>query len=221
MNEKRLKAIAYFLPIIKEIGGSDNEQLYIDLFEKMSNKDFDALMVKLRDGDLVLPVIAPNDGKNRLSVKKNFTLSKKLGFSFFQYLKFEGDKNIQDYITPNKFHVSRLPVRRAAQLLTKGISVPTDDRKIDLTTGQVTGDSKSSKLTMPEVQVLVGLGLEDSVVELMKYRGGDLGGLRAMDSIALSNGEVSQDTLEQYATGVTSTKTLKTYFTAMHIKNTL
>lgn len=211
--------------IIKQIDtiapGGFNKKLYEDLFAKMSNKEFEDFMFDLQKKKITLSIIMPNTEKSTLDIDRNIKIAKELGYDFFQRIKFTGNKDLPDYITPNKYLVFSLPIRRAAQLLSKKISIPSDDKTIDLTTGQVTGDSKGSKLTMPEIQVLTGMGLKHSIVELLRDRGGDLGAKNAMSTLLFKQGSVSQATLAQYATGVVSTKTLSTYLKAMHIANTL
>jgi len=218
MTEKRKKTQEFIIKYIDKIApGGENKKLYTDLFNSMSDKEFNRFMEKLSNG-MNLSVIAPNGSKIKLDVDRNIKIAKELGYDFFQRLNIWEHDGLPAIKTPNKYMVMSLPVRRMAQLLTKYISIPTDDKSIDLTTGQVTGKSKGSKLTMPELQILAGLGLKDSVVELMKYRGGDRGGMNALSKSLFINGTASQKVLEQYATGVVSKQTLKSYFNAMHIK---
>lgn len=145
-------------------------------------------------------------------------IADELGRPVFQNLKFTKEN---PFITPNKYLILNVPTRRASQILTKKISIPKDDKKIDLLTGQVTGESKASKLTLPELQILVGMGIKDSAIELMKDRGGDLGAKDAMSKLLIRQGSVSQKVLENYATGVVSTNTLKSMLHAMMIRNNL
>jgi hypothetical protein len=214
-EELILKYIDEFVP------GGANKKLYEDLFKSMNNKEFEEFMVKLRDNKITLSVIVPNGSDIKVSVENVIKTTKKLGYNFFQHLVVKNEKDLPPYKTPNKFLVVKLPIKRAAQLLSKKISIPKHNRSIDLTTGQVTGDSKASKLTAPEIQMLVGMGLSNSIKELMKYRGGDLGSLNAMNNLLYKQGHVNNDVLDQYSTGVVSTKTLDSYFKASHIKSTL
>jgi len=216
----RKKAEEFILKYIDMIApGGDNKKLYTDLFKSMSDKQFKDMMHNLERGKLTLSVIDPNTRKSKISIENNYKVAKKLGFDFYQRLVIRNKEGIEDYITPNKFLIMSLPIRRAAQLLTKKISIPSNDKRIDLTTGAVTGDSRGSKLTMPEVQILAGMGLNKSIVELMKYRGGDLGAKNAMSALLMKQGSVSQETLDKYSTGVKSTQTLSAYMNAMHLKN--
>lgn len=208
--------------ISKIVTGKENVQLYQDLFKNMNDQQFDQFMQDLRDNKKTLSVIIPNnDNRFKVDVENNIKIAKELGFDFFQHLKVGKTQDIPAYTTPNKYLVLKLPVRRAAQLLTKKISIPKDNTKIDVLTGQVSNGSASAKITNPELQVLLGIGLKDSIKELTKTRGGDLGESAAMDGMLVKHGSVTQEQLEQYSTEVGSKKTLRAYFNGMHIKNTL
>jgi hypothetical protein len=71
------------------------------------------------------------------------------------------------------------------------------------------------------VQVLSALGLNESVKELIKFRGGDNKGFYAYNAMMARHGVVSLKTIAPYSSGVESTKSLKAILTAMHIKSTL
>ena len=221
-NPKRKQVEDFILKYIKRIvTGKENYELYEMLFKSMNDKEFHTFMEKLRDKKATLSVIIPNGSNIKVDVKSNFKLAKELGFEFFQHIRVGATADVPAYTTPNKYMVLKFPVKRAAQLLTKKISIPEDNSKVDTLTGQVTNGSKGSKLTNPELQILLGLGLKKSILELMKHRGGDLGSNNAMNNILFNYGSVNQDELEQYSTKVESTKTLKAYLQAMHIKSTL
>jgi len=219
-NRKEVEA--YIVKYIDKLApGGANKKLYLDLFKNMNNKEFDKFMTNLRDKKITLSIIVPNESNIKIDVERNFKIGKELGYEFFQRLVVKGQPGLPDYKTPQKFLVYKLPLRRAAQLLTKKISIPDDDKSIDLTTGQVTGKSKGTKITYPELQILAGMGMSVTIKELLKYRGGDLGSMNAMNTILYKEGQVSGQQLDQYSTGVVSTKTLKSYWLASHIKSTL
>ena len=219
MTPKRKAAQEYILKYIDKIApGGQNKKLYADLFSNMTDKDFDKLMVGLRDEKITLSVIAPHDDSVKISVKNNFNVAKEIGYDFFQRLELVDPDTGTKHLTPTRFLVYRLPVRRTAQLLTKGISIPKNTRKIDMLSGQVTGESRASKITMPETQMLAAMGLTHTLMELHKYRGGDLGAKNAVANILYKQGRVDAATLNEYSTGVVSSKTLNTYFLGAHIK---
>lgn len=219
-NRKKTEALALKY-IAKITNDKTNVENYTALFSRMSDIEFDDFMVKLRDNKITLSIIAPIDACSGITVENNFKIAKELGFEFFQHLNFSASDSLPAFRTPNKAIVYILNIKRAAQTVAKKISIPEDSTVIDVMTGQVTGSSRASKLTMPELQILIGLGLNDSIVELMKSRGGDLGEANAMNQLLIRDGKVSQSVLRGYATGVESTDTLRSYLNAMHIKTTL
>ena len=223
MTGNRKKTEEFILKYIgKIVTGNENINLYKELFSNMSDKEFHLFMEDIRDRKTTLSIIIPNGNKNiKVNVENNFKIAKELGFDFFQRLKISGSKELPDYITPNKFLIFKLPIKRASQLLSKKVSIPEDDRSIDILTGQVTGKSRASKITLPELQLLIGMGMKDSVRELVKVRGGDIGANNAANAMLYKQGQASQRDIEQFSTGVISTKSLKAYFNSMHIRNTL
>lgn len=205
-----------------DVGSSkDNTKYYRDLFSRFNDKQFDDFMCKLRDNKITLSMIIPNGGEVKVDVENNFRIARKFNYEFVDHIKFKDVPEIGDYITPVKYLTMILPIRRAAQTLSKKISIPESDNKIDMLSGQVTGKSKSSKLTLPEIQILAGMGLKSSIRELVKLRGGDLGGKNAMNTMLMKTGEASQADIEPYTTGVKSVEVLKNYFKAIHIASTL
>jgi hypothetical protein len=125
------------------------------------------------------------------------------------------------YLTPNKYLVIDLPIRRAAQLLIKKISIPKHSKVIDHLTGQPTGESKGAKVSYPELAILSAMGLDKSLLELLKYRGGDSKGNAVLTQMLSSLGTANLDTLKNYASGVQSTHTLHTFLTCAHLKNNI
>jgi len=87
--------------------------------------------------------------------------------------------------------------------------------------GQVSGSSLSSKISYPELQLMISMGLDKSIKELLKHRGGDEGSMRAIKQGLLKYGRVDGKFIDEYSTDVTSTKTLKSYFNSMHLKITV
>lgn len=222
-NTKRAEVEKFILSFISRlVTGEDNVNLYKHLFKSMNDAQFHKFMEDLRDENKFLSIIIPNgDNRIKVNVSNNMKLAKELGFEFFQRLYVRNNPELPDHLTPNKYMLLKLPVRRASQTVSKKISIPTDNKSIDNLTGQVTGKSKGAMLTNPELQILLGLGLKDSIKELMKMRGGDIGEANAMNNMIFSQGQVSQRAAEDYSTEVKSKKTLKSYLNGMGIKSTL
>jgi hypothetical protein len=201
--------------------GGGNGEIYRQLFAKMDDAQFDQFMTDLINEVKRLSLIAPNFSQAKLSVERNLALGKEWGHKFFQRVWVEGDENTPTYLTPIPYLVAEGIVRRQAQLLVKKISIPEDNSSVDDFTGQPTGKSKGSKISYPEIQVLAAMGLDDCLIEMIKYRGGDTKGFLAMNTSISKTGDVSLDGIKHLAGGVEATRTLKTFLMGMHLNNTL
>lgn len=218
----RKAAEDFILKYIKKIiPNSDNVKTYQKLFSEMNDKEFHTFMNDLETEVKFLPIIMPNFANTGLTVENNLNIGKELGHEFFQKIWIEGKDDNPTYLTPIKNLVIDLPLRRASQMLIKKISIPPDNKTVDSMTGQPTGESKGAKISYPELQICSSMGLSKSMEELMKYRGGDIKGHAALNNMINKFGSANQKTLSVFASGVESTKTLKTYLTAAHLKNTL
>lgn len=222
MAGNRKAAQQFLIDMIDEIApGGDNKKIYEQLLSEMSDAEFDKLMKSYADGSS-RPVIYSPLGKSTLDVKRNLQIGRKLGHDFFQKLLIGStDPNEGPYLTPVKYMVMELSFRRQAQLLTKKISIQEHNNSMNQLTGQPTGASKSARMSYPETQVLRSMGLEDSLVELLKMRGGDIKGFDTMNRVVARDGTVSLKAIEHLSSGVESTKALKTYLTCMHLESTL
>lgn len=207
--------------IEKMCPGSDNTKLYKDLFASMDDKAFEVFIDDLDTGKKKLAIVAPNFGKSQLDTGRNIQIAEELGHNFFQRIWMPAKDGRPAYLTPVPYLVVDLPLRRQAQLLDKKISIPEDNNSVDDFTGQPTGKSKGSKISYPEVQVLAAQGLEQSLLEFMKYRGGDEKGFNAMNVSIGRTGGVSLNAIEPFSGKVKSTQSLKTMLTAAHLRNTL
>lgn len=207
--------------INKLLPGSKNVSIYKDLFSSMTDEDFDVFMDDLESGKSRLAIIAPNLSDVNISIDRNLDIAKELGHNFFEKIWMEDPNGGPNYLSNKAYLVVDLPIRRQAQLLIKKISIPEDNKSIDHMSGQPTGDSKGSKISYPELQILASLELDNSIVEFMKYRGGDLDGFTAMNDSISRTGGVSIDALSKFGTKVKSTQTLSTILTGMHLRNTL
>lgn len=200
--------------------GGGNKEIYEKALGKMTNAQFDDYMKKLESGEEVLSLTVPNLSKKRLSVERNLKVAKKLGHNFFQRLWLTDPHSGSTYLTPIPYLVVDLPLRRQAQLLTKKISIPESSDTADVLTGQATGPSKGASLSFPELQTLHAQGLEKTIEELIKFRGGDEEAYRAMNKELIDKGSVSLDSI-QTNSRVKSTETLSTFLKAAHIQNNL
>lgn len=203
------------------IPGSPNTALYKQKFAAMSDEEFATFIEDLDKKETRLCIVAPNFGKHQLQMENIFAVCDKIGYKLFQRIQMPAMNGKPAYLTPNPYMVISLPLRRQAQIKEKKISVPEDNNSVDNFTGQPTGKSKGSKISHPEVQVLASLGLEHSLEELMKYRGGDEKGGNAMNTMISRTGGVSMTAIAPYAGMVRSTKTMYSMLTGMHLRNSI
>ncbi len=222
MTPKRQKTEKYIIEYINKLmPDKSNEPLYVEMFSKMSDNEFEEFIRELKVGTKYLIIVCPNFSKVSLNVERNLKIAKELGINFFQRIWFPATKESPKYLSPIPYMIVDLPIRRQSQLLDKKMSVPEDQNTVDILTGQPAGKSKGAKISYPELQVLAAMGLDNSVVELIKMRGGDTGGYRALDMSLKKTGHVDLNVINQYATGVESTRTLKTYLTGAHLQSTI
>jgi hypothetical protein len=205
----------------KLIPESGNRELYEKLFAGMDDAAFAVWMEKLERQEIRLAVVAPNLAKSSLDIERNLKLADELGHNFYERILIDNGNDIPPYLSPVRYLVVDLPLRRQAQLLVKKISIPEDTKSVDDFTGQPTGKSKGSKISYPETQIMAALNLDNNLIEMLKYRGGDEKGFDALNSSISKTGGVSLKSIEKLGTQVKSTQTLSIILTCMHLENTL
>lgn len=203
----------------KILPGGGNGETYRRQLDALTNAQFEAYMRKLQSGEEVLSITIPNFSKTKLTTKRNLAVAKELGHNFFERLWLTDPHTDTTYLTPIPYLVVDLPLRRQAQSLNKKMSVPQNNDQVDELTGQRTGP-KGSKLSFPELQALYAQGLDRTIEELIKFRGGDEEAYRYMNREMIEKGSVSLDAL-QSQTKVKSTTTLSTLLKCMHLDNNL
>lgn len=215
----RKAAEAFILQYMRDIDPSGyNESQWKLVLADMSDKDFDEYMKDIRSGTKQLVIFKPMYEAKGITIENNLAVAKKYNVKLVEKLIFSGMKDSPDHKTAIDYLVMDWPYRRQSQNIVKKISVPDDNKTIDQLTYQPTGASKGAKISYPELQVLIGMGLDNTISELIRYRGGDRGGFAAYNAMFLRYGSVNLKTLSAYTTGVESTRTLKTLLLGMHLK---
>lgn len=215
----RKKAEAFILQYVNDLDPSGyNDKQWKEVLKNMSDKEFDEYMKGIRSGEKQLVIFKPLYEANGITIENTLKVADKYGIKLFEKLVFTGMRDTPDHKTNIDYLVIDLPYRRQSQNIVKKISVPDDNKTIDQLTYQPTGASKGAKVSYPELQVLIGMGLDNTISELIRYRGGDRGGFAAYNAMFLRYGSVNLKTLSAYTTGVESTKTLKTLLLGMHLK---
>lgn len=222
MNKNRTAAEAEVYRCLEDIlPGSENPKIYADIFRVMSDEDFDKWINQLISGETALAIIAPDKTGPQLSVERNLDIGEKWGHEFYERVWMDPQNGAPAFLSNDKYLVVDFPLKRQAQFLVKKISIPEDNRSIDNLTGQPTGKSKGSKISWPEAQIMAALGgFDNTIVEFIKYRGGDLQGFNAMNHSIHTTGGVSLSSISTLGTKVKSVQSLSTLLTSMHLSNT-
>jgi hypothetical protein len=207
--------------IDKILPGSPNTEFYRTSLAAMSDKAFGDFINRLDSGEETLTINVPNLGKYKLDLQRNLAIAKELGHEFFEHLLLTDPTTGQLYQTPVKYLVIDLPLRRQVQLLESKSTIPENNKHIDELSGQSTGPSKGSKISFPELQVLFAQGLDSTITELIKFRGGDSKAFNAMNRSIIDTGSVNLEYLSQFGTKVKSVTTLSVLLKTIHLDNTL
>lgn len=219
MTMSRKKAQDNIVKRIEQISpGTKNSAFYKKILSEMNEKEFHQFISDLKSGKKFLTIQVPNWTKSTPNIDYLLKVGDEMGHNFFQKLWVTDENSGATYLTPTTNMVVDMPIRRASQLLTKKISVPKDHKVVNALTGQPTGDSKGARISKPELEILAAMGAESTSIEFMKYRGGDIRGRAAFNAMLSSQGSVHLSSLEPYASGVESTKTLRTIFNCAHLK---
>lgn len=223
MSERRTKATKWGLEMIaKTTPGTRNREDWEARFAAMSDRDFEQLMRDIRADAANLYVTMPTFSKEgSVDTRTLIAVGRELGHEFFQRIWVGSEDGKSSFLSPVYYLVVHIPIRRVSQTLTKKMSVPDNSKVIDTLTGQPTGESKGAKISWPELQLTSAMGLDKALVELVKYRGGDIRGYNALSGMLSKFGKANINSLSAFASGVESLKTLKTILTCCHLKNTL
>jgi hypothetical protein len=218
MNEKRKKVEDYIYKIFTLMEpGKTNVERIKSLFAAMDDTAFNKWMQSIKDKKRQLVFYAPNLKVNLL-IKDLLAAAKACNCICEEQLVLKDDITNLEYTPPNTFMVLRLPIRRTRQYLMHKLSISEDDKKIDALTGQVTQESKSSKLSGIEAQLLYGRGLTETITEFYKVRGGDIPAYANFKQQIAETGQASMTALDPN-TVPRSTMTVGLMLTCMHIDN--
>lgn len=172
MNEKRKAVEDKIIKYISAINES-NAKKYKDMFASMDDKAFDGWMRDLRNKDTVLDIEIPNMIE-KVNIDDLIKVSEQLGIELFTRLKLWDVPTQTYYRTTKKYLMLQLPMVAMAQTVDHKLSVPESDSKIDHLSGQVMKPDQANSISQVEVQSLYARGLQSTILELIKYRGGDV-----------------------------------------------
>ena len=220
MAKNRKAAEAVILKWIDEIDPSgSNTAMYKQFFGAMNDADFDKYMLALKERRDYIGLNIENLDGSHVTVDNNLVVGKKMGVEFFQRVWLTDPNTGQTYITPQKYLVVDMPVRRQIQTLESKRSVPEDNKHVDDLTDQPTGVSKGSSLSLPEILVLYSQGHQKSIQEFISVRGGNLKAMNAMDRSIHETGGAKLEQVAKLQTRARSPETLSILMKGMHLDN--
>jgi hypothetical protein len=187
----------------------------------MTDSEFTKWMQDIYEEKKNLVCFIPNLKDSGASVENNLDILKELDVEIFQQLWIKDEDTGRTRLTPIPYMVLQMPYRKAAQTVLKKSSIPPNMNTVDATSGQPTGDSKGARMSLPEVNLAMAMGLDNLTLEMMKYRGGDLGGYAAMNAMLAKTGKTNMATLKQFSTKVESIKTMNILLTCAMLKSNL
>lgn len=197
----------------------DNSKRMKQMFDKMNDAGFARFMETVKAGDYQLNLVMPNVTKP-VKIQNLIKAAKEVNINLQQRLWMTDRVTGKKYLTNEAYLILQLPIRRTQQEWDKKISVPSRDRKIDHLTGQVMGDDDAVALSAPEIQSLGARGLEKSILELIKVRGGDTTAYGDFKRQQQETGQVSLGLLSPN-TRVRSADIARVLLTGMMLDNNL
>jgi len=219
---RRKQATQLAVELLSKFDGYNESVQYVERsLESLTDEQFDQFMHALYNGESYLPYMAPILSDSGVTTEKNLQIAEEIGHKFFQRLWITDPATGQTHLTPKEYLVVDLPLKRLKQHLLDKISIPEDNRHIDDRSGQPTGDSKGAKLSYPELQVLHSQGLNQTIRELFKFRGGDEENFRRLDRDAIATGIPSMDSVEDPDSRAKASDVLSVLLKSAHIDNNL
>lgn len=197
----------------------DNTKRWQVKFKDMSDDAFKQFVNACREGRDYVSIVAPNFTDTKVGIANNFKVAAKYSVPLFQRIWTIDPVTGRRYLSNDPYPIFHLPVRRQIQMAKTKFSYARNNDKTDSLTGQPTGESESGGISYPEILVLQSRGLESTVEELIWARGGNRGAFKMMNKAIADSGTVTLNELQQYSTGMKSTKVLSTYMKSIHIDN--
>ena len=176
-----------------------NSARYRSFLENMSVEEFDTFIKHLENNDTQIHMYMPNV-KTVMKQENINKAAEKVGVLLQEKIWITDAVTGKKYLTPNEYVVLQLPIRRVSQFLLHKMSVPESDKKIDILTGQVTSSDRSSSITQVEIQSLFARDMKDTLIELVKIRGGDVNAYADFKQQISETGEASLENMEANST---------------------
>ena len=175
ISQKRAKIEKMIYETVQLMDPSgDNTTRWKNIFAKMNDKQFAEFMEHLAKKECQLNIVMPNM-KKVPKIPDLLKAADKVGLKLAHRLWLpDKTRPGKRYLTNESYLVLELPIRRAQQEWDKKLQVPSRDTHVDALTGQVIMDDRACHLSTPEIQSLSTRGLDATLTELVKVRGGDV-----------------------------------------------
>lgn len=206
-NYNRKRAEEFLLKVVKDADPSlTTFKMVKEQIAKMDDKRFHEYMLAIKEEREYIPILMPNNTKHGITIEGALDLCDKYGIEIFQRFWYRHPVTKVKVLSNFKVPFVHMPVRRQIETLFNKISTADDSGTTDTLTGQ--GVRDASATTQPESLVAIEKGLEDTLVEKLKYRGGDVEGGRLFDKELIETGRVS--TTQLYEQNQTTTRSVQT-----------
>ena len=199
-REKITKLVASVMakldPPAKGQEQGDNEKFWTDLLTGFTDEQFGQFIRMIKNKKASLYITMPNMTKS-LKINNLVAAADSLGLPLSHRLWLpDKTRPGKKYLTNEKYLVLELPIRRAQQEWDKKLSVPSRAKKVDALTGQVVGDDRACAISSPEIQALNVRGLPNTMMEIVKVRGGDVHAYSDFNRQLMENGQASLSKLD-------------------------
>lgn len=193
---------------------------YKQLFDSMTNEEFKIFMEKIANEEEYV-TINIDSSRRDLTLDTIFEKCNKLGIQTHKYViyrenKSEGDNELTS-VTPHRALILYIPMKRLQQIISKKNNASGDIDKINILTGAVTSDSKSSALNDTQSLGLVSSQQFNTLKELLGPRSDDHRSKIQMLQRIEEDGEVSLKDLNITSNNKQSLTTLKEFMRAIAI----
>lgn len=220
MSAEKFKA--YVLKQIARIEkGNPTVEFYRKKFADMSDKEVEELVGQLEKEEFYLPYYRANMEDKAPDIDAWLDLAEELGAEIFAQLWVEDNVTGEVSLTPHEYWVAMLPGRRQLQYLVDKMTIAEDNTVRDALTGQVTGDSKGSSISYAQLNTLEPRGFENSIIEAVKLRGGDIEASRVYNRMIINTGGAKIAPILEMNSRPGATETLDAFLGGMHFETTL
>ena len=204
--------------------GSDNDNVkYLkSLFEGKTDKEITELAKTIKEKGMIIPYIAPNfDDKNECKMEDIIAVGKELGYETHQNVWITEEDGIS-YQMPIKHLVGMLYVRRQNQTAMHSAGYADIGNTINTLTGQVTGNSKVTRISFPELTLIAQYPhMEPVMQEFMQFRGGDVKARRYLKWSIANTGYADHKMIDSMGSSARIVSTLNMFLIGASLNSTI